>query len=175
MPRVDRSANESFTSLPPAEHRVTPSVIDPGITGFPVPGEDRPWIPASYGAQKYLRLNLQTGEWVILARIDPGQPVPYHKHHGGLNLWIIEGELNFVDEHWVAGPGTYVFEPPGNTHVELSEKGVLMLVWSQGPLEFLNADNTPAEVRDCVAWKREIEEYHERSGIPMPPAPGYFF
>ena len=90
--------------------------------------------------------------------------MPYHKHHGGLNLYVLEGELNFVDEDWVAGPGTYVFEPPGNTHVELSDRGVLMLAWSQGPLEFLNPDNTPVEVRDCVAWKAEIEAYHRDRG-----------
>ena len=169
------SGASAFTTIPPTTHEHVPSAVDPAISGLPVLADDRPWIPAAYGAQKYLRLNLATGEWVLLARIDPGQPVPYHKHHGGLSLWIIEGELNFVDEDWSAGPGTFVHEPPGNTHVELSEKGVLMLVWSQGPLEFLNADNTPAEVRDCVAWKREIEDYHAEHDIPMPGPPGYFF
>jgi 2,4'-dihydroxyacetophenone dioxygenase len=152
-----------------------PSRVDLAIKGLPVVPDDRPWIPATYGEQKYLRLNMLTGEWVILARINPGCPVPYHKHHAGLHLFILEGELHFVDENWTARAGTYVFEPPGNTHVELSEAGVLMLVWSQGPLEFLHADNRPAEVRDCVAWKHEIEEYHQATGTPMPPDPGYFF
>jgi 2,4'-dihydroxyacetophenone dioxygenase len=155
--------------------RSTPSIVDRAITGLPVSPDDRPWIPASYGEQRYLRLNLTTGEWVILARIHPGQPVPYHKHHGGLHLWILEGKLHFVDEHWSAGPGTYVFEPPGNTHTELSDAGVLMLVWSQGPIEFLNSDDTPAEIRDCVSWKKEILDYHAANDIPMPPPPGYFF
>lgn len=164
-----------FTSVPPEQVDPVPSLIDPAIHGLPVVPEDRPWIPAGYGEQKYLRLNLETGEWVLIAKIRPGQQVPYHKHHGGLHLFVMEGELNFVDEDWSAGPGTYVYEPPGNTHVELSEKGVTMLAWSQGPLEFLNPDNTPAEVRDCVAWKAEIEAYHEQAGIPMPPPPGYFF
>jgi 2,4'-dihydroxyacetophenone dioxygenase len=152
-----------------------PSVIDPTIKGLPVVPDDRPWIPTFYGEQKYLRLNLSTGEWVILARIHPGQPVPYHKHHGGLHLWILEGELHFVDEDWTAGPGMYVYEPPGNTHTELSEAGVTMLVWSQGPLEFLNPDDTPTEIRDCVAWRKEILDFHAANGIPMPPSPGYFF
>jgi hypothetical protein len=156
-------------------HESVPSAVDCTIGGLPVCPDDRPWIPTTYGAQKYLRLNMSTGEWVILARIDPGQPVPYHKHHCGLNLWVLEGELHFVDEQWTAGPGTYVHEPPGNTHTELSEAGVTMLVWSQGPLEFLNSDETPSEVRDCVAWRREILDYHAANGIPMPPAPGYFF
>jgi redox-sensitive bicupin YhaK (pirin superfamily) len=166
---------EAITAVPPTESRTAPSVVDPEVRGFPVIPDDRPWIPTSYGEQKYLRLNLTTGEWVLFTRIQPDQQVAYHKHHGGLNLYVLEGELNFVDEEWIAGPGTYVFEPPGNTHVELSEKGVLMLVWSQGPLEFLNADNTPAEVRDPIAWKAEIEEFHRSTGTPMPPDPGYFF
>ena len=171
--RASRSA--PFTNLPPAPTTPVASVIDPRIQGLPVVPEDRPWIPTFYGEQKYIRLSLATGEWVLFARIKPGQQVPYHKHHGGLNLYVLEGELNFVDEDWVAGPGTYVFEPPGNTHVELSDKGVLMLAWSQGPLEFLNPDNTPVEVRDCVAWKAEIEQYHAEQELPMPPPPGYFF
>jgi anti-sigma factor ChrR (cupin superfamily) len=169
------TGNASTRAVTPSEPAHVASVIDSAIVGLPVRLDDRPWIPTFYGEQKYLRLSLATGEWVLLARIHPGQPVPYHKHHGGLNLWILEGELHFVDEDWSAGPGTFVHEPPGNTHVELSEKGVVMLVWSQGPLEFLNADNTPAEVRDCVAWKKEIEDYHAEHGIPMPPPPGYFF
>ncbi len=165
----------AFTAVPPEPAEPVASVIDPDIRGMPVLPDDRPWIPTFYGEQKYVRLNLTTGEWVLFARIESDQQVPYHKHHGGLNLYVLEGELNFVDEDWIAGPGTYVFEPPGNTHVELSEKGVLMLVWSQGPLEFLNPDNTPVEVRDCVAWKAEIERYHAETGTPMPPPPGYFF
>lgn len=171
----DASAQAPFTALPPPASDPVASVIDPAIKGLPVVPDDRPWIPTFYGEQKYIRLNLDTGEWILFARIGPGHQVPYHKHHGGLNLYVLEGELNFVDEEWVAGPGTYVYEPPGNTHVELSEQGVFMLVWSQGPLEFLNPDNTPLEVRDCVAWKAEIEEFHRSSGIPMPPDPGYFF
>lgn len=168
-------STKPITAQPPAESYTAPSAVDSSVRGMPVIPEDRPWIPTSYGEQKYVRLNLQTGEWVLFARIQPDQQVAYHKHHGGLNLYVLEGELNFVDENWSAGPGTYVFEPPGNTHVELSERGVLMLVWSQGPLEFLNADNTPAEVRDCLAWKSEIEEFHRTTGTPMPAPPGYFF
>ena len=174
-PIESQARDQAITRLPPGQTRRVPSAVDPHLRGVPVIPEDRPWIPTSYGEQKYLRLNLTTGEWVLFARIRPDEQVAYHKHHGGLNLYILEGEFNFVDEDWTAGPGAYVFEPPGNTHVELSEKGVLMLVWSQGPLEFLNADNTPAEVRDCVAWKSEIEKFHRETGTPMPPDPGYFF
>lgn len=165
----------AFTALPPEEFVHHPSAVDPTIRGLPIPPEDRPWIPSGYFEQKYLRLNPTTTEWVIIVRIPSNQVVPYHKHHCPLNLYVLEGELHFVDEHWRAGPGTFVFEPPGNTHVEVSEKGATLLAWSQGPLEFLNADNTPAEIRDFVTWKREIEEYHSKNDIPMPPPPGYFF
>ena len=86
--------NETVTASTPPQS--IPSIIDREIKGMPVVPDDRPWIPTTYGEQKYLRLSLATGEWVILARIHPGQPVPYHKHHCGLHLWILEGELHFV-------------------------------------------------------------------------------
>lgn len=165
----------AFTKVPPTEWFHLPSAVDPAIKARVVDPEDRPWIPKGYGEEKYLRINPDTTEWVILARIKPNEPVPYHKHHCGLNLFVQEGELHFVDEDWTAGAGTFVHEPPGNTHVEVSEKGVLLLVWSQGPIEFLNADNTPGEVRDWLAWKKEVEDYHAAHSIPMPPPPGYFW
>jgi quercetin dioxygenase-like cupin family protein len=175
MSGVGPSDVNAFTALPPTTWGHLASEIDPTIRGFRIDPSDRPWIPASYGAQKYLRLNLATSEWVILARIEQGQAVPYHKHHCPLNIWVLEGTLHFVDEGWSAGPGTFVCEPPGNTHVEQSNERTLLLVWSRGPIEFLNADNTPCEVRDCVIWKKEVEDYHLEYEVPMPPAPGYFF
>src|SRR5919204_48601 len=97
MAAEDVGANErAITRVPPHEHAHVPSIVDASITGVPIRVDDRPWIPTFYGEQKYLRVSLTTGEWVLLARIHPGQPVPYHKHHGGLNLWVLDGELDRV-------------------------------------------------------------------------------
>lgn len=169
------TATTPITSLPPEERDHAPSAVDAAIVGLSIDPDDRPWIPAGYFEQKYLRLNPHTTEWIILVRIPPGEVVPYHKHHGPITIWVLEGRINFVDENWSSPAGHLVHEPPGNTHVEVSEEGCTILAWGTGPIEFLNADNTTAEVRDPVMWRREIEAYHESSGIPMPEDPGYFW
>lgn len=159
----------------PAEWKHERSFVNPKILGLKVAADDYPWIPSGHFDQKYLRLNMQTGEWIVLVKIPPGEPVPCHKYHAPLFLWVFEGTLNYVKEDWQAGPGTLVYEPPANTHVEVSDQGCTVLIWSSGPLEFLNADLTPAVVRNPVMWKQEIEEFHATNNIPMPPAPGYFW
>lgn len=175
IPEGESIQTRAFTALPPTEWKHVASTVNPVVRGFPVNPDNYPWIPTGYFEQKYLRLNVKSGEWITLTRIPPGEPVPWHKHHASTMLWVFEGALSFVDEGWSAGPGTLVYEPPGNTHVELSNEGCVILAWSSGPLEFLNADNTPAEVRDPLLWKQEVEEYHLNHDIPMPPPPGYFW
>ncbi len=169
------SPTEPITIRPPTEWAHDPSAVSSAIRGFPINPEDRPWIPAGYFEQKYLRLNPHTTEWIILVRVPAKEMVPYHKHHGPITIWVLEGFVNFVDEDWSAGPGTLVYEPPGNTHVEVSDEGCLLLAFGTGPIEFLNADNTTSEMRDPIMWRREIEEFHASTGTPLPPAPGYFW
>ncbi|WP_159101477.1 cupin domain-containing protein [Paenarthrobacter aurescens] len=162
-------------TLPPDEWKHERSVVDPKVLGIKIDSEDHPWMPSGYFDQKYLRLNMETGEWIIIVKIPPGKPVPYHKHHAPLFLWVFEGTLNYIEEQWSAGPGTLVYEPPGNTHTEVSDDGCTVLIWSSGPLEFLNEDLTPAVVRDPVMWKQEIEQFHAVNDLPMPTSPGYFW
>jgi 2,4'-dihydroxyacetophenone dioxygenase len=66
---------------------------------------------------KVLRLDLENGEWVVLATFAPGARLPLHYHTGSVSAWTISGRWNYVehaDQPQTAG--SYLFEPGASVH-----------------------------------------------------------
>ncbi|MGB0252355.1 MAG: cupin domain-containing protein [Paracoccaceae bacterium] len=38
--------------------------------------------------------------------------------------WVIKGKWHYLEHDWVATEGSYVFEPPGETHTLVVPEGV---------------------------------------------------
>ena len=39
-----------------------------------------------------------------------------HRHSGQVHAYVIRGKWLYLEHEWVARAGSYVFEPPGETH-----------------------------------------------------------
>ena len=39
-----------------------------------------------------------------------------HRHSGPVHGYVIKGSWYYPEHDWVAQPGSYIFEPPGETH-----------------------------------------------------------
>ena len=47
-----------------------------------------------------------------------------HRHAQPVHGWVIKGKWHYLEHDWVATEGSYVFEPPGETHTLVVPEGV---------------------------------------------------
>ncbi|HEY5857980.1 MAG TPA: 2,4'-dihydroxyacetophenone dioxygenase family protein [Aldersonia sp.] len=82
--------------------------------------KDIPVVRDAFGAGVHfqpLRLDMENGEWVVLARFSPGASIPLHYHTGVVDAWTIGGcwyYLEYPDQRQSAG--SYLYEPGASVH-----------------------------------------------------------
>lgn len=115
-----------MTSVPTIGPRTTstgaplPFVALPQSELLTVNANDIPLLRDALGPgvnAKVLRLDIENGEWVVLATFAPGARLPLHYHTGAVNAWTISGCWNYVehaDQPQTAG--SYLYEPCGSVH-----------------------------------------------------------
>jgi 2,4'-dihydroxyacetophenone dioxygenase len=140
------------------------------ISDRAIAAADVPWVPLSDGAEyKPVRFDFATGVWVNVLRIAPGAGLSRHRHNGGAVLaYCLEGSWRYLEREWVAVPGTFVYEPPGDVHtLEAGPEGMTTLFVTDGVLQYF--DESEGVVREDTVFTR-YEGYlrHcEANGIPL--------
>jgi quercetin dioxygenase-like cupin family protein len=108
------------------------TTLDPPITtpqGAPVhPGLFLPealnperdaglWVPQAPGVWfRPLLLCASQGFYVNLLRVSEGGTMPRHRHAGAVHTFTLRGRWRYLEHDWEAIPGSYAFDPPGQTH-----------------------------------------------------------
>ena len=89
----------------------------PEIVCLGVPDDERVWVPQEPNVYfRPLMLNRITGGWCNLLRVRKSgilssTPPPRS------GAWVgLKGSWRYLEHDWTAQPGSYVFEPPGETH-----------------------------------------------------------
>jgi len=115
----------------------------------PVEGVDRRML---------FRTGLESGCATSIVRFRPNSRFPQHTHHGGEEIFVLEGI--FQDEHGDYPAGTYIRNPRGTSHVPFSNEGCTIFV-KLGQLE--SKDDRQAVHRTVMnaeptqsAWVDEI-------------------
>jgi anti-sigma factor ChrR (cupin superfamily) len=103
-----------------------------------VDAADLDWRPTPYaGVQwKKLRFDAATQQSAVLIRFEPGSVYGAHRHPGGEEYLVLEGELEDGGKRY--GTGTYVHHPPGSAHRPRSSEGCLIYVTLPEPIENLD-------------------------------------
>jgi 2,4'-dihydroxyacetophenone dioxygenase len=133
--------------------------------------DDIPWIPQTDRVWfKPLRFDLARGSWVNLLKVKPGGTVNRHHHSGGQVLaFTVQGTWRYLEREWVAKPGTFVYEPPGDIHTLVvdGEEEMITLFLLEGTVQYLD-DNDELIYQDDVFTKLKLyREYCEANQIPM--------
>lgn len=101
-----------------------PAASEPGIVPeIAVVAEDpdeRVWVPQAPDVWfRPLLLNRVTGQWCNLLRVQRAGVVSRHRHPGAVVGYVIKGWWHYREHDWVAETGSFVYEPPGETHTLL--------------------------------------------------------
>jgi hypothetical protein len=114
----------------------------------PLDHDDLPWAVWMEGLEaKVLRASIQTNEYTLLVRFQPGVELPRHRHFGPVHAWTIQGRWHYLEYDWIASEGTYVHEDALSTHtlkvLDDNEGVTIVLFVIHGGLVLLNDENQP--------------------------------
>jgi quercetin dioxygenase-like cupin family protein len=89
----------------------------PEIVVRAVPDDERVWVPQAPNVWfRPLMLNTVNGQWCNLLRVRRAGVLSRHRHPAPVHGYVLKGSWRYLEHDWVATEGSYVFEPPGETH-----------------------------------------------------------
>ena len=89
----------------------------PEIVTTALPDDERIWVPQAPDVWfRPLMLNTLQGGWCNLLRVRRAGILSRHRHPGPVHGYVIKGKWRYLEHDWIATEGSYVFEPPGETH-----------------------------------------------------------
>jgi quercetin dioxygenase-like cupin family protein len=87
------------------------------VVGSVLPEDERVWVPQAEGVWfRPLCLSTRQGYWVNLLRVRKSGILSRHRHPAPVHGYVIRGRWRYLEHDWTAETGSYVFEPPGETH-----------------------------------------------------------
>eukprot|EP00547_Thalassionema_nitzschioides_P002774 CAMPEP_0194216876 /NCGR_PEP_ID=MMETSP0156-20130528/19849_1 /TAXON_ID=33649 /ORGANISM="Thalassionema nitzschioides, Strain L26-B" /LENGTH=212 /DNA_ID=CAMNT_0038945747 /DNA_START=211 /DNA_END=849 /DNA_ORIENTATION=- len=82
--------------------------------------DSRVWVPQTDCLSfRPLCLCVSQGYYVNLLKFKGGGILGRHRHAAPVHALTFKGTWGYPEHDWKAGPGSYVFEPPGETHTLL--------------------------------------------------------
>jgi quercetin dioxygenase-like cupin family protein len=87
------------------------------------------WVPspaAGVDRRMLFRVGDEVARATSIVRYGPGSVFPRHTHHGGEEIFVLDGV--FQDEHGDYPAGSYFRNPPGTSHVPAAKDGCVIFV-----------------------------------------------
>lgn len=94
-----------------------------------VPEDERLWVPMVEGVWfRPLMFNTTQGGWCHLIRVRKAGVVSRHRHPDPVHGLVLKGAWHYLEHDWVATEGTYIFEPPSETHTLVVDEDVAEMI-----------------------------------------------
>ena len=79
--------------------------------------DNRLWVPQTDNVYfRSLCLNVSQGYWMNLLKVTKSGVLSRHRHPNAVHGFVLKGRWQYLEHGWVAEEGSYVFEPPCETH-----------------------------------------------------------
>lgn len=122
------------------------TILEMGLPDRAISFDDVPWVPQGERVWfKPLRFDRANGRWVNVLKVSGGGRVNRHRHSGGQVLgYCLRGSWHYLERDWVARPGTFVYEPPGDIHTLVVDEAageMQTLFLLEGVVQYLDDDD----------------------------------
>lgn len=132
--------------------------------------EELPWVPFTDNHSCYfkpLRFDLNTGTWIYLFKIKDNQILGKHRHTGGSVIgYNLQGRWRYEGRDWVAVPGSFIFEPPGDIHTLISEEVITLFILG-GALQYFDENNQITGQDDIYTVMKKYRDYCSVHGLEV--------
>lgn len=134
--------------------------------------ETATWIPYAEGVWiQPCHFNVTTGGFTVLLKAMPGASLGVHYHTGTVRGLTLRGNWRYLEHDWIAGPGTFIYEPAGEAHTlvitEDSPEPALIFFVVEGALVYLDkpADGNFAAFEDGFSALELARAYYRDAGL----------
>ena len=144
---------------------MAPDMVIPDV----LTGDERLWAPVGEGVwSRPLHLNVTGGFYVHLLKVRRSGLLQRHRHSGAVHAYVIRGKWLYLEHDWVAEEGSYVYEPPGETHTltvpdDCSEMLTLFMI--HGSLMYVDPDGNSTGFDDVFTRIEKYRAHFERVGL----------
>jgi quercetin dioxygenase-like cupin family protein len=137
------------------------------IVTLAVPEDDRVWVPQAPRVWfRPLMFNTVNGGWANLLKVTKSGVLSRHRHPAPVHGYVIKGSWRYLEHDWVAHEGSYVYEPPGETHTLVVDEGIQEMITFfniSGAMIYVDEDGRQMGYEDvhtkiamCRAHYREV-------------------
>lgn len=134
-----------------------------------IPADERLWVPMVNGVWfRPLMFNTIQGGWCHLIRVTKAGLVSRHRHPDPVHGLVLKGAWRYLEHDWVATEGTYIFEPPSETHTLVVDEGVEeMITFFQvtGSLHYVDEEGKAIGFDDVFTRIDLARAHYEKVGL----------
>ena len=168
-----------FSPTKPSSSTTSPTIDD---------DDELLWIPQSDTVSfRPLCFCVSSGYYVNLLRvraIEKGKMgfLSRHRHPGPVHGYVIKGSWKYLEHDWIATPGSYVFEPPGEIHTLVTvpttssseggedvddneEEEMITLFHVTGSLLYCDEHGNVVGAEDVFTKLQKAKEYYQSIGL----------
>lgn len=146
-----------------------PKPIDRELLDVAISSDDVPWVPNGQGFSfKPLHFWSDTGTFANLVRLEAGGQIRRHVHAGGqVFAYVLSGSWHYLEHDWVARPGSWVWEPPGDVHTleVLGDEPMVTLFVVSGVIQYLDDDDQVVQQDDFRSRRSRYLEFCREEGL----------
>ena len=114
---LNRPTEDDATARIPYRHPQPQDAFADIVIPHAVPEVERLWVPQATNVWfRPLCLSASRGYWVNLLRVRKSGVLSRHRHPQPVHGFVLKGSWRYLEHDWVATEGSYVYEPPGETH-----------------------------------------------------------
>jgi quercetin dioxygenase-like cupin family protein len=153
-----------------------PDALEEVLVEDAVPADERVWVPQAEGLWfRPLLLHTGQGYWINLLRVRRSGIVSRHRHPMPVTGYVLRGRWHYLEHDWVAQPGAFLFEPPGETHTLVVPEGeteMITLFHVNGAMIYVDPwgkttgfEDVFTKIELCRRWYEEVglgADYVER-------------
>lgn len=134
--------------------------------------QDSPWVPFGENAAiKHLAFDVRHNIFSNILWMKRNAVIGTHYHRGKIVMVCLEGSARYLEYDWVAEPGAFIHEVPGEAHTLVTEhpQGCKLFGWMQGAIDFYDEHAQFVQTVDTFWFIDHYESYCKENGIPINP------
>lgn len=146
-----------------------PDALAEIVVPHAVPEDERVWVQQAEGVWfRPLCLNRSQGYWVNLLRVRRSGVLSRHRHPQAVHGFVLKGRWHYLEHDWIAEAGTYVFEPPGETHTLVVPEDVIEMITLfqvNGIMYYVDPWGAPLGYEDVFTKIDMCRRHYEAAGL----------